>query len=249
MPDHPGVDAHPHRDRLAVRVPRISMASAPALRSSLMTSSIVSAGTPGVVSVMVSITPGPVAATVPIRIDSAARRAWAFSIAAASLLPDACSCASVRCRSVDLGVERRLALLQRVQQHQQVGGPRGLQRIAGLGLPDLGDDRRHRAPRTAGPRARRTRSGSGRAAARRRRRRRAGRRSSARLVGRQLVAAVMLRRFLVAAGRRRRADSVLMRHAPNSLRRKAAALPKIRMPSTTMIAVDSWVPTPSWSPT
>ena len=35
----------------------------------------------------------------------------------------------------------------------------------------------------------------------------------------------------------------------NSLRRNAAALPKIRMPSTTMIAVDSWVPTPSWSPT
>ena len=37
--------------------------------------------------------------------------------------------------------------------------------------------------------------------------------------------------------------------APNSRRRSAAALPKIRMPSTTMIAVDSCVPTPSWSPT
>ena len=48
---------------------------------------------------MVNVTPGPVAATVPIRIDSAASRAWAFSIAAWSLLPDACSGASVRCRS------------------------------------------------------------------------------------------------------------------------------------------------------
>ena len=48
---------------------------------------------------MVNVTPGPVAATVPIRIDSAASRACAFSIAAWSLLPDACSEASVRCRS------------------------------------------------------------------------------------------------------------------------------------------------------
>ena len=32
--------------------------------------------------------------------------------------------------------------------------------------------------------------------------------------------------------------------APNNLRRSAAALPKMRMPSTTMIAVDSCVPTP-----
>ncbi|GAB4930813.1 hypothetical protein MAHJHV35_47860 [Mycobacterium avium subsp. hominissuis] len=29
----------------------------------------------------------------------------------------------------------------------------------------------------------------------------------------------------------------------------AAALPKMRIPSTTMMAVDNWVPTPSWSPT
>jgi len=35
------------------------------------------------------------------------------------------------------------------------------------------------------------------------------------------------------------------RHAPNSRRRSAAALPKIRMPSTTMIAVDNCVPTPN----
>jgi len=35
------------------------------------------------------------------------------------------------------------------------------------------------------------------------------------------------------------------RHAPNSLRRNAAALPNIRIPSTTMIAVDNCVPTPS----
>ena len=48
---------------------------------------------------MVNVTPGPVADTVPIRIDSAASRAWAFSMAAWSLLPDAWSDASVRCRS------------------------------------------------------------------------------------------------------------------------------------------------------
>lgn len=35
------------------------------------------------------------------------------------------------------------------------------------------------------------------------------------------------------------------RYAPNSLRRNAAALPKIRMPSTTMMAVDNCVPTPN----
>jgi len=35
------------------------------------------------------------------------------------------------------------------------------------------------------------------------------------------------------------------RHAPNSRRRNAAALPKIRIPSTTMIAVDNCVPTPN----
>ena len=35
------------------------------------------------------------------------------------------------------------------------------------------------------------------------------------------------------------------RHAPNSRRRSPAALPKIRIPSTTMIAVDNCVPTPN----
>ncbi|GBG38895.1 hypothetical protein NJB14197_43710 [Mycobacterium montefiorense] len=39
------------------------------------------------------------------------------------------------------------------------------------------------------------------------------------------------------------------RYAPKSLRRSAAALPKIRIPNTTMMAVDSCVPTPNWSPT
>ena len=58
------------------------MASAPAARNSLTTSSMVSGDTPGAVSPMVSVTPGPVAATVPIRIDSAPSRARAFSIAA-----------------------------------------------------------------------------------------------------------------------------------------------------------------------
>ncbi len=72
------------------------MASAPALRSSLITSSMVSAGTPGAVSVIVRVTPGPVAGTVPIRIDNAASRDCAFSIAAWSLLPEACSWARVR---------------------------------------------------------------------------------------------------------------------------------------------------------
>ncbi len=35
------------------------------------------------------------------------------------------------------------------------------------------------------------------------------------------------------------AGVVVSHHAPNNLRRSAAALPKMRMPSTTMIAVDS----------
>jgi hypothetical protein len=38
-------------------------------------------------------------------------------------------------------------------------------------------------------------------------------------------------------------------HAPKSRRRSAAALPKIRIPKTTMMAVDNCVPTPNWSPT
>ena len=38
-------------------------------------------------------------------------------------------------------------------------------------------------------------------------------------------------------------------HAPNNRRRSAAAFPKIRIPRTTMIAVDNCVPTPNWSPT
>src|SRR5258708_1834165 len=37
-------------------------------------------------------------------------------------------------------------------------------------------------------------------------------------------------------------------HAPNSFLRMAAALEKIRMPRTTTTPVDSWDPTPSWSP-
>src|SRR4051812_1541652 len=37
-------------------------------------------------------------------------------------------------------------------------------------------------------------------------------------------------------------------HARKTCRRMAAALPKMRMPSTTTTAVDSWAPTPSWSP-
>ena len=88
---------------------------------------MVSAGTPGAVSSIVSVTPGPVAATVPIRIDSAASRACAFSIAAWSLLPDACNCAKCALQVRHFGVQRRFALLQRIQQHQQIGGPRRLQ--------------------------------------------------------------------------------------------------------------------------
>src|SRR5690606_24490514 len=37
-------------------------------------------------------------------------------------------------------------------------------------------------------------------------------------------------------------------HAPNSFRRMPATLAKIRMPRTTTTPVDSWEPTPSWSP-
>src|SRR5699024_7651412 len=37
-------------------------------------------------------------------------------------------------------------------------------------------------------------------------------------------------------------------HDRNRSRRIAAALEKIRMPSTTITAVESWEPTPSWSP-
>src|SRR5690625_6110958 len=37
-------------------------------------------------------------------------------------------------------------------------------------------------------------------------------------------------------------------HDRSSLRRIAAALEKMRMPSTTITAVDSCAPTPSWSP-
>lgn len=54
-----------------------------------------------------------------------------------------------------------------------------------------------------------------------------------------------VRRILAHAG----LVPVMARHAPNSLRRSAAALPKMRMPNTTMIAVDNCVPTPNWSPT
>ena len=59
----------------------------------------------------------------------------------------------------DLGVQRGLPLLQRIQQHQQVGRPRGFQRVAGLVLPDLGDDRDARAGRRAVRQAPRTRAG------------------------------------------------------------------------------------------
>ena len=49
--------------------------------------------------------------------------------------------ASVALQVGHFGVQRGLPLLQRIQQHQQIGGSRRLQRVAGLVLPDLGDDR------------------------------------------------------------------------------------------------------------
>ena len=39
------------------------------------------------------------------------------------------------------GVQRRLALLQRVQENQQIGGAGGLQGVTGFRLPYLGHDR------------------------------------------------------------------------------------------------------------
>ena len=48
----------------------------------------------------------------------------------------------------------------------------------------------------------------------------------------------------VSAGWGRRVGA----HAWNRCRRMAAALEKMRMPSTTTTPVDSWAPTPSWSP-
>src|ERR1700738_4701468 len=79
--------------------PRISIASAPAARSSVMTSIIVSGDPPPTVAPIVRVMPGPVAATVPTRIDSAASRACASAIAAWSSDPEVFSAASVRCRS------------------------------------------------------------------------------------------------------------------------------------------------------
>ena len=195
---------------------------------------------------MVSVTPGPVAATVPIRIDSAASRALAFSIAAWSLLPGRLQRRQRALQVGDLGVECGLALLQRVEQHQQVGRPGRLQRVAGLGLPDLGDDRDAEQRRTAARRAPRRRAATVPGVPRPRPRRAADRRSVA-----------PARRAAVRGGLADRTRAVRRcpgvgrssAHAPNSLRRSAAALPKMRMPSTTMIAVDSCVPTPSWSPT
>ncbi|CNH92585.1 Uncharacterised protein [Mycobacterium tuberculosis] len=50
----------------------VSIASAPAARNSLITSSIASGVTPGPGSSMVNVTPRPVAPTAPTRMDSAA---------------------------------------------------------------------------------------------------------------------------------------------------------------------------------
>src|SRR6185437_7808947 len=41
---------------------------------------------------------------------------------------------------------------------------------------------------------------------------------------------------------------LVLAHARNRWRRMAAALEKMRMPRTTTTAVESWLPTPSWSP-
>ncbi|CKS32539.1 Uncharacterised protein [Mycobacterium tuberculosis] len=60
----------------------IWIASAPAARSSLITSIITSGATPGPGSSIVIMTPGPVAPTAPTRMDNAANLAWALSNAA-----------------------------------------------------------------------------------------------------------------------------------------------------------------------
>src|SRR5690625_1092024 len=85
--------------RTALSASRTSIASAPAARSSLITSSIVSGATPRAGSSTVTTTPGPTAPTVPIMIARADSRAWAFSMAASSLLPDSCSSLRVCCSS------------------------------------------------------------------------------------------------------------------------------------------------------
>ncbi len=88
---------------------------------------MVSAETPGAVSSIVSVTPGPVAGTVPIRIDSAASRACAFSMAAVIAATGGLQLCQRALQVGHLGVQRGFPLLQRIQQHQQVGRPCRLQ--------------------------------------------------------------------------------------------------------------------------
>ncbi len=195
---------------------------------------------PGAVSSMVKVTPGPVAGTVPIRIDSAASRAWAFWIAAWSLLPAVCIESRVRCSSATSVFSAASRCCSEPSRTSRSAGRAVSSASPDSVLPDLGDDAdaEHQAQQHAQDAEHQLGAAS--------RPRDPGRRPNLlhRFVGRQFVAAVLDRLVLSRVSGCRRSP-----HAPNSLRRSAAALPKMRMPSTTMIAVDSWVPTPSWSPT
>ncbi len=220
------------------------------------------------------MTPGPVAPTVPIRIDSAAEPGLGILDGGLVAAARGLQRGQRALQFGDFGVQRRFTLMQRVQQHQQIRRTGGVQRVTGVVLVDLGGDgdteqqtQHHRqraenraaAPQHAEKSARLQLPDLG-----------------ARLVRPQFVPAVLrsvvgavfvllcrglfgfgsglagLRWALCPAVRLRNWGRSCRPHAcyaPNSRRRRAAALPKMRMPSTTMIAVDNCVPTPNWSPT
>ena len=173
------------------------------------------------------VTPGPVAATVPIRIDNAASRARAFSIAAWSLLPAACIALKFRCSSATSVFRAASPLLQRVEQNQQIGGPGRIERIPDsvwrtwvtIAMPSTGQ-RPLRAPNEL------------RLAAR------PGRQSGDRSPGGQFVAAFVVigvgsDGLTTSDGLPASAEGLAAVsppcHAPNNLRRRAAALPKMRI--------------------
>ena len=117
-----------------------SIASAPAARSSLMTSSMVSGATPRAGSSMAIVTPGPGGGDRP---DQDRQRGQPGPGVVDGGLVRGARRLQRRQGALQfghLGVQRGLALLQGIQQHQQVGGPGRFQRVAGFGLAGLGGD-------------------------------------------------------------------------------------------------------------